>query len=105
MKNLLIDFGGNVFMRLGRDTIFRIYLLWIESLPIQARASAKGSPLMKNKRSGYNFQTKSKELFNDLLHAISITGLGGFRRTWTTSVPTHDLLHKHRVGTPLLDTH
>ena len=38
----LIHLRGNVFMRLGGDTIFRIYLLWIETLSIQARASTSG---------------------------------------------------------------
>ena len=38
----LIHLGGNVFMRLGGDTIFRIYLLWIETLSIQAWPSTSG---------------------------------------------------------------
>ena len=38
----LIHFRGNVFMRLGRDTIFRINLLRIETLSVDTRASASG---------------------------------------------------------------
>ena len=41
----LIDFGGNVCMRLGRDAPQSVVE---ETLPIQARVSASGN-LMKNK--------------------------------------------------------
>ena len=47
----LIDFGGNVSMRLGRDAPFRINLLRIETLPVETRASTSGvkASWMENK--------------------------------------------------------
>ena len=38
----LIHLGGNVSLRLGRDPVFGIRLLRIETLPVETRASTSG---------------------------------------------------------------